>query len=227
MNKHRQRIIGQPFAFTRCLISYFLGLMIAWAVGKIPSEVRLPIIPVNPLVLAVLFTTGIMLWKLLPSFRNYENTLVVAIVMVVTYTIIICLIAVDTPEMITFNIQIMSCLTIPVYTIAVLPFLMKQAAISFQRDKAERDSTFFAASIMWLSPFLAEMLIMLKWYTWGNLGHRLTYMVLGGKGTNDVLFFYGFWLFISVEFFHLLAGLTSSRTEKDGVCARYRHRCPM
>jgi len=81
---------------------------------------------------------------------------------------------------------------------------VKQRLIHFLEKNARRDSIFFAASIMWLSPFLAEILLLLSWFIQGKLWNRLSCMVLGGSGTNDVLFFYGFWVFISIGFFHFL-----------------------
>lgn len=197
----------------KILIPYFLGLLIASAVGKIPSKGGLPFISVNPLTLGALIITCIMIWKLLPSMRRSKYTFVTLMSTVSIYTLFVYLIAVDTPESVTFDTRIMSFLTLPIYTLAVLPFVAKQHVICFQKERAERDSVFLAASIMWLSPSLAEILVLLRWYVQGNLWNRLNYMVLGGNGTNDVLFFYGFWAFLSVNLFHFFS--------EKGVCGRY------
>ena len=186
------------------LVPCFAGYVIARLVAMIPSGGCLLFIPVNPLSLVILIFTLIMFWKLLPSLKHSRNTLIIEVAMISVYTLIIYLIAVDTPKSVNFDTRILSILTLFVYVVAILPFIVKQRLIHFLEKNARRDSIFFAASIMWLSPFLAEILLLLSWFIRGNLWNRLSYMVLGGSGTNDVLFFYGFWVFISIEFFHFL-----------------------
>ena len=161
----------------------------------------------NPLLFALLAIIAIMFWKLLPSLRHSRNTFITEVAMVSVCTVIIYLVAIDTPQSVVFDMRILSALTLPVYVLAILPFTMKPRLTHFLEKNARRDSIFFAAGIMWLSPFLAEILLFLKWCLQGNLWNRLSYMVLGGSGTNDILFFYGFWVFISVEFFHFFAGI--------------------
>lgn len=142
MRKSEQRIMRQLWAIIRYLVSYFSGMLTATIVGKIPSEARLPLIPVNPIVLAVLFFTGIMIWRLLPSFRNSKSTFAIATVMGSIYVIIIYLIAVDTPRAVVFNTEIVAYLTLLTYTLAVLQFLLKQPIVSFQSSSAEQTQLF-------------------------------------------------------------------------------------
>jgi MFS family permease len=195
------------------MFSYLAGYVIAGLVAMIPSGWRLFFIPVNPLSFVILIIIIIMFWKLIPSLKHSRNTLIIEVAMISVYTLIIYLIAVDTPKSVNFDVQILSILTLFVYVTAILPFTVKQRLIHFLEKNARRDSIFFAASIMWLSPFLAEILLLLSWFIQGNLWNRLSYMVLGGSGTNDVLFFYGFWVFISIDFFHFLTRI-KKRTEK-------------
>jgi len=191
---------------------WFLGFLVAFFVGKIPSAGRLPFIPVNPLVLPVLFFSGIMSCKLMSSFRNSTTLFIFTIGLILIATITMYLTSIDDPKEVVFNTRILNYLTLLTYSIAVLPFLWNQKVISFHQERAERHSVFFASSVMWLAPFFADILVMAKWYVSGVLESRLTYMVLGGNGVNDVLFFYGFWLLISMELFHLFGrkmGLSS------------------
>lgn len=195
-------------------LPWLLGFLVAAFVGKIPSAGGLPFIPVNPLVPSVLFVSGIMFWKLMSSFRNSRNLFVITITLILTVMTVMYLTSIDAPKEVVSNTQIMFYLTLLTYSIAVLPFLWKQKVISFQQERAERHSVFFASSIMWLALFLADMLVMAKWYVSGILESRLTYMVLGGSGANDVLFFYGFWLLVSMELFHFLAEKWGSHQEE-------------
>jgi hypothetical protein len=196
-----------------------LGFLVAFFVGKIPSTGGLPFIPVNPLVPPVLFVSGIMFLKLMSSFRNSSTLFIVMIILILIGTTTMYLTSIDAPKEVVFNTRIVNYLTLLTYFIAVLPFLWRQKVISFQQERAERHSVFFASTIMWLAPFFADILVMAKWYVSGVLESRLAYMVLGGNGANDVLFFYGFWLLISMELFHLFGRKMGFSSRHNGACA--------
>jgi hypothetical protein len=57
---------------------------------------------------------------------------------------------------------------------------------------------------MWLSPFLAELYIWGRWSIQGEFWYKLSYMALGGKGTSDVLFWYGFMALIAMFSFNVI-----------------------
>jgi hypothetical protein len=75
--------------------------------------------------------------------------------------------------------------------------------ISFQQLTSKRDAICFAATVMWFSPLTTELLIPLRRYFQGELWDRLNYLVLGGNGVMDTLF-YGFWAFLSMTFFSFI-----------------------
>lgn len=78
-------------------------------------------------------------------------------------------------------------------------------------ERAALDSIYFGTSIMWLSPFLAELVIWAKWYMIGIFWEKASYMTLGGNGTRDVLFWYGFWAFITMSSFQVLLKILIKR----------------
>lgn len=222
MENHKQEAFQLFLVLARCVGSFLLGLVIIEIVAEIPSGGRLPVVPVNALVLCVVSTSILMLWKLSPSLRNSRSTFLMITAIVLIYSCLIYLLAVETLEGVTFNSAIMMLLTLSVYTVALLPFLMKQSIVSFLTESAKRDSAFFAASIMWLAPFLAEMLILLRWLLSGEIG-RLNYMVLGGAGLNDVLVYYGFWAIISVSLFHLIGKYSKQKKDSMAYCDESNH----
>lgn len=180
------------------------GIIVA-LVGKIPgTEGRMPYVPVNAFVFLVLLLVCLMLWKLVDSLKHSKKTLVALVLTIFAYSSTIYFIAVDMAEVVVFNTQILSYLAILICMIAGLPFVVEQPIICFRQTTAKRDSICFAATVMWLSPLIAEVAILFKWYFRGDLWNRLGYMVLGGKGIADILFFYGFWAFLAMTLFHLL-----------------------
>jgi hypothetical protein len=50
---------------------------------------------------------------------------------------------------------------------------------------------------MWLSTLLSDLFIWIKWGIQGVFWDYIKTMTLGGEGFNDVLFYYGFWAFIT------------------------------
>jgi hypothetical protein len=219
MNRWHSNLLFAVRILVWFLLPWFLGLLVALLMSKIPSAGRLPFIPVNHLVLPVLFVSGIMFWKLMSSFRNSSILLIVTIALILAGTITMYLTSIDGPEVVVFNTTILNYLTVLTYSIAVLPFLWNQKRISFHQERAKHHSIFFACSIMWLAPFFADILVMVKWYVSGILESRLTHMVLGGSGTSDVLFFYGFWLLISMELFHLFGRKIGFHPRQNIGCA--------
>jgi hypothetical protein len=57
---------------------------------------------------------------------------------------------------------------------------------------------------MWLSPFITEIYIWGKWLITGIFFEKAGYMTLGGAGTQDILFWPGFFTLIALSCFHLL-----------------------
>lgn len=215
---------GNKLLFIARIIAWFIlplviGALVAQAMGTVPSGGGF-IIPVSPLVFAVLFCSVIMLYVLRPFFRNSRNLLVFTL-FICGYTIIVYLIGIDTPNAVYYNTISMYFLLLPVYVVTAFPFLSpRKTIISFEGSRAKIQSIGFATSIMWLSPFFAEMLMLARWYVSGEFWHRISYMVLGGAGANDVLFYFGFWIFVSVCSFHisgriLVKGVVISKKRLD------------
>jgi hypothetical protein len=219
MNRWHSNLLLVVRILVWVLLPWFLGFLVAFFLSKIPSAGGLPFIPANPLALLVLFLSGIMFWKLMSSFRNSSILFMVTIALILAGTITMYLTSIDGPKGVVFNTSILNYLTVLTYLIAVLPFLWNQKRISFHQERAGCHSVFFASSVMWLAPFFADILVMVKWYVSGILESRLTHMVLGGSGTSDVLFFYGFWLLISMELFHLFGRKIGFHPRQNIGCA--------
>ncbi len=52
--------------------------------------------------------------------------------------------------------------------------------------------SFLGAATLWIATALSEFPMYVEWWFEGVLQEKLSYMVLGGKGLMDVLFYYGF-----------------------------------
>jgi hypothetical protein len=187
-------------------IPLFLGLLASFIMAKVPSAGGLIVIPVNPLVIATLFLSFVMVYRLGSFLKNLKNMLVF-LTFFVSYTIIIYLDGVETKTAVSYSFNIVYFLLVIVYLVAVSPFLAGKNIVSFQQSIAKVQSISFAACIMWLSPFCAEMFVWLRWYALGDLWQKLGYMVLGGAGTGDLLFYFGFWALVSMACFHILRRL--------------------
>ena len=58
---------------------------------------------------------------------------------------------------------------------------------------------------MWISPLIAELLVLLDWQLKGEFTENIQDIVLGGAGLDDLLFILGFATVISTGLFALLA----------------------
>ena len=67
------------------------------------------------------------------------------------------------------------------------------------------DEALFTTSLMWLSPFFAELLVLLNWHLKGVFAENFENLVLGGGGFNDILFILGFATLVSSGLYALIA----------------------
>lgn len=186
-------------------IPFFAGLLVSYVMAMIPSAGGLLTIHLSPFVIAVLVLSSMMVYGLRSCLRNPRNMLVF-ISMIISYMTIIYLDRNETPTEISYDSGVMYCLLVFVYLIAILPFFSERNVVSFQRSNVEIQSVSFAASIMWFSPFFAEMLIWLRWYAFEDLSQH-SLMIFGWYGTNDLLFRFGLWALVSMTSFHILRRL--------------------
>lgn len=198
------------------VVSIVIGQFCALTVAAIPSEMRLSAdIPVHPLTLVTVALSIVMILKLFRSLRSMKNrTTSIGIIIIILYSIAIWAVSTETPENITFNIPIISYLTYLVCIIAIMPFFSWTRFIKFSEEHFVRESTYFATSTMWLSPFIAEIYIWAKWFVTGVFWEKASYMTLGGAGTQDVLFWQGFLALILMTSFHFLRIITFPIFEK-------------
>lgn len=163
--------------------------------------------PVHPLVFITSTLSLIMLAKLCLFSNCPKKTRLITIVTVISYLTICYFVATETPTGVIFDLNMMQCLTVLICIIAILPFFGEKRLIEFPENIAERDSIFFAASIMWGSPFISELAIWLRWYIEGIYWQRTSYMTLGGAETADILFRFGFWTLVFLTIFHIVIKL--------------------
>lgn len=74
----------------------------------------------------------------------------------------------------------------------------------FSEEHAIEESFYFAVSIMWLSPLIAEIYIWGKWLITEVFFEKVSYMTLGGAGTQDIPFWQGLLTLVSLACFHFL-----------------------
>lgn len=195
------------------VVSITIGLFFVIILAAIPSSVRLSAdIPINPLILATTKLSAIMILKLFRSTRFLKNGVAHAGI-IILYSIVIWATSTETSENVTFNTQIMSYLTYLICGIAIMPILGLNYFINYEKQSV-RNSIFLPTSTMWLSPLLAEMYIWAKWFALGIFREKASYMTLGGAGTQDILFWYGFLALVITTSFHLLRIITFPIFEK-------------
>jgi hypothetical protein len=208
--KRKIKLLNVP----RFILAFVIGFIVSSYLSKIPSEGGSIMIPASPLVFVVLVFSAAMLYGLRFFFTKLRNSLVF-IAFIIGYTSVMYLSAVVTLRAVSFNGSLLECLQMFVCLVTVMPFIEpKISIIDFEGLRAPSDSIYFATSIMWLSPFFAEMLILFRWLILGQYWLRMSYMVLGGNGINDILFFFGFWIFLTIFCFHLLGRILFKKSDQ-------------
>lgn len=181
------------------LVCFVIAFGIVILIAKtLPSDVGIATCYFMPIVSFVMMTT------LLRSIKNYRTSLSVTIFILVVFTTLAFVTAVDKTTAVVYDTRIMMSMTFIACSLAVLPFILKNKYLHFSKYYAKRDSIYFGASVMWLSPLFADTLFLIKWGIEGILFERLESLTLGGAGFNDVLFFYGAIAFLTITLFHLI-----------------------
>jgi len=191
---------------TGALNAVLLPLCFVIALGIVNSITKF--FPIYVGVAAVWFVLTISVYMmiiLLRSVWNHRMSLGVTVSTWVLFTIVAFIIAVDKPTTVDYDTRVMVPMAFIACVLASLPFIVNQEILRFSEHHARRDSIYFGASIMWLSTFFADMIFLLKWSVQGVLLERLRYMMPGGAGFNDVLFYYGTVAFLALSLFHLTA----------------------
>jgi len=143
--------------------------------------------------------------KLFKSSRLMKNrTAKINIIIILLYSLLIWAASTETPENVTFKVDILTFLNYFICLVTILTFLGWTRFIWFSEEHAISESICFTVSTMWLSPFIAEMYIFGKWLVTGVLFEKASYMTLGGAGTQDILFWQGFLTLIILVCFHML-----------------------
>lgn len=175
-----------------------VGYYFSASLSRINFEGRMTAeIPVNPL---VLLTAGISMGMAVSILynRDYPKKAKIALLFfTAAYSMILYFISNENSSGININPSILSYLTIFVCLFAAIPFLSENVAFKFSIDKPERDFVFFVTVVMWLSPLINDLIIWLRWSIQGVFWDYVRTMILGGKGFSDVLFYYGFWAFVT------------------------------
>jgi len=111
----------------------------------------------------------------------------------------------ETNEMVTFDPDTMLFLSATSLFLGVVAFFWKSPTTVSPNNRLLRRILFYPSGIMWLSGFIAEIIVLFGWHNEGVLSDRIDYMVLGGAGFNDVLAFYGLvTIFSAILFFVVL-----------------------
>jgi hypothetical protein len=102
-----------------------------------------------------------------------------------------------------FNTQILSLMTLIDSFVAVSLSNALQYPPSVPSQRALLQSL-AGAGVSWISPILAELYVCAEWAQQGVLQEKLNYMVLGGGGLYDALFYWGFLTALLVLIFQIL-----------------------
>lgn len=189
---------------------FWVSDMVGWLFVNIlfivPSAWRLSeSIPVNPIILIIIPLSVFMLHKLFVSLNYLKNKVThLTVFFILTYSSIILATASESFEGITFDIETIKVLSHFVFLISILISLEWIPSLKFSSERSVLDSVFFAASIMWLSPFIAELFIWTKWSIIGIAFERASHFTIGGAGTQDILFWPGLWAVSTMYYFQSL-----------------------
>ena len=105
---------------------------------------------------------------------------------------------------INFNGWALLAVMVSSWVLSSFPFLWKTRTVTVI-ESMRIDYALLATSVMWLSPFLAELLVLLDWQMKGVFAEKVRGLVLGGNGLNDLLFILGFATLISTGLYALFA----------------------
>lgn len=182
-----------------CLI---LGLLLTELSTFVKLEGRLVTgIPIN---LLVFVTLGISIGMILGTIRNDsypKKTKFLLLGTILAYSIILYHFSSETASAVNFNFSALVALTFFVCFFAATLLMFERNPFKFSMISPERDFVFFVSSVMWLSPLICELFILLRWDLQGVFSDKMRVFVLGGNGFSDVLIFFGFWAFLTSVLF--------------------------
>jgi hypothetical protein len=99
------------------------------------------------------------------------------------------------------------------WVLSALPFVWNKGKTAFSLFEVKAtDYALFATSLMWYSPFFAELLVLLNWQLQGVFGEKIGNLVLGGAGLNDTLFILGFATLVSSGLYAIIMKYTKELT---------------
>jgi len=152
-----------------------------------------------PLLAAILFL------HLLMSLRESITRTAFVLLSLLFMTLIVYSIRLETRDMVVFDPKTMLFLAFTSLFLGISAFYCKRPTTLAADNRLLGRVLFFSSGIMWLSGFIAELIVLFRWQNEGVLIERINYMVLGGAGFNDVLAFYGIvTTFTSILFFIVL-----------------------
>lgn len=156
-----------------------------------------------------LLATVIFLYLLL-DLRESASYVAFATFSLLFMTIIVYSIRSETNEMVMFDPETMLFLSVTSLLLGMVVFWRKRPVTVIPNTRFLRRILFYPSGIMWLSAFIAELIILFRWHNERGLVERIDYMVLGGAGFNDVLAFYGLVTAFSAILFFVLLSLISA-----------------
>jgi hypothetical protein len=207
--KQKIALASLALLITCLIIGYLVTLYLGTinSVGRIATE-----IPVNPIVFVPLAVSAWMAFVFFRSKRLPKRTKVSVLLFITIYAAILYFMSKETSKAVTFNVQDMNYLTLFVYLFAALPFYFKRVPFRFSADNAGIDFMFFSTMVMWLSPLVCELCILFRWVLQGVFFDYIRTMTLGAMGLSDVLFFYGFWVFLATALFAIFSKSVKTAT---------------
>jgi len=188
------------FQFSAYLIGLLGKFQSIWFTEILHIKVNLIAGLIFPLVAAIMF-----LYLLLDLRKSVSHMFFVFFSLLVM-TMIVYSIRTETAEMVIFDPSAMLFLAAVLLFLGILAFCWRRPITVAPDGRLLRRTIFFSSGIMWLSVLISELLILLRWHYESVLVERISYMVLGGAGFNDVLVFYGLVnTFSAILFFVILS----------------------
>jgi hypothetical protein len=174
---------------------------------SIPSPYRWTFLNWNHFGIVALLAITVSIVMAFMLFRrnlHYRRVLLAFAGLVILYSFLFFIVHFEENGNISFNGLTALAVLVSGWILSAFPFIWKNRIACIVEEKAT-DYALLATSVMWLSPFLAELLVLLDWQLKGEFAERIQLLVLGGNGLNDLLFILGFVTFISTGLYALLA----------------------
>jgi hypothetical protein len=162
---------------------------------------------------------GLLFYLLNVAIKQSKSRLFLAWISLFLAVVIIYSSRSETVKEVSFDPKVMLPLTLFFVLLGIALFANIDSGTTLPNRRCAIKVLGYSAGIMWLAPFLSELVVLFRWQLEGTFATRSQYMVLGGAGLKDVLAYYGLvalftvfiYLLIRLIFSNFLNGFLSKR----------------